>query len=227
MSTVKSVSYKTPSVNSVLSNLQTVDTTAEGISNAQKAFERAEWCKAAISAGKLPELLIVFSKTIEALPVGNTTRATFNARTGEHGTKKVNFRDVAKVSISKAFKVASDKFPEYKGKIISWKLSTPAIIDADVKAPETLADKLVKLLGDTVDEKGISAILATIDKEQARNRTAVAAMAKKSAVDATRKLIASDYQLLLDRGCTIEQAINKVAILHDIDANKARKALNI
>lgn len=223
----KTVSYKAPAVNAIIDNLYVADITAETLSNNQKSYERQEWFKLANTAGKMPELFINISKAIDALPAGDVILPTFSAKTGKHDTKKVNYRDNAKRSFSTAFKNFTLQNADFTGKILEWKLSAPTITSGKVKPVDTLEDKISKILKETVDSKGLSVIMATITREQDRNAKALKAMAAKAGQVQARKLIISDYQLLLDRGCTIEQAVAKVAVLHDMDTDKAIKALGI
>lgn len=215
-------------VTNILDNLNTTTLSAENAySNAAKAYERKQWLKESVKENRLTDFLETLEQAINALSEGTETIKTLSATTGKEGTKKVNRRDIAKRSYSTAFAGMVADLGEngkFYGKVLAWKLSRPEVKDKVVKE-KTIADKLATILGETIDNKGLSTIVATIETEQARHKAEVEAMAATLQADKVRTSYLEDIARVIAKGRTEEQALTVAAAMNDITVEELKVAI--
>jgi hypothetical protein len=219
---------QTVTVSQIIENLSPARLTEDQVmSNAGKAFERQEWFSAAIAENRLTDFLETVEQTINALPEGDIISKVKSPTTGIVRDKKSNLRDTAKVSLKRAFAAASKKLPEgskWGGKELTFKLSLP-IISAKVIAEKTLEDKLLLILQESIDNKGLSKIVETIATEQKRHKEELAGMAEAIRLQTIKSNLLSDVASMVQRGKSEEQAICIAAAMNDLSIEELKVAI--
>lgn len=219
---------KTVTATMILENLNTITLSADNaVSNAKKAYERKQWLLTAVKENRLTDFLETLEQAINALPEGAETVKTFSAATGKEGTKKINYRDIAKRSYTTAFAGMVTDLGEtgkFYGKVLAWKLSRPEVKDKVVKE-KTIADKLAAILGESIDNKGLATIVATIENEQARHLKDIEDMAAARQADKVRTSYLEDIARIIAKGRTEEQALIVAAAMNDISVEELKVAI--
>lgn len=231
MATKKSVvssGYAAPSVEAILLNNDKYISLPDSTEKNSLVYARRKWFIDAVSAGKLPMLLKVLEKSVNALPAGNRPVVTVSAKTGERKDGKKNYRDEFKASLSAAFKAASKEFTvdTYNGKVLSWKLTTPAIDDEISKDFGELLHKFIlRNRGIELSVKELAGIVASIDGVKVKRQQAAA----KAAAEHNRKLFAekvkSEVDLLTGYGIPIQTAVEKIAGKMGVDVSVVAAAM--
>jgi len=211
----------------ILDNLNTYAVTAnQAVSNAKKAYERKEWFASFVKENRLTDFLEVIEQAINSLPEGTVTVDTFSATTGKTGQKKVNQRDISKRSFSTAWASVEKSLTDskYQGKELKWKLSRPELVNRTTKE-KTLAEKLATILDKSIDNKGLETIVTTIEQEQARHTSEIAAMAATLKADRLRTDLLQEIAGYMLKGRTEEQAYSIAALANDIDLAQLKQAI--
>lgn len=211
-------------VSDLITNLTAISLDVNSqLSNAQKSAERVEWFKLAIQENRLTDFLTIVEETINSLPEGTEEIATIHPVTGKKGVKKINQRDIAKAAYKTAWGHAR-KETDYSGKDLAFKLSIPTL--ADKKAPATTEDKIAKLLGDSIDKKGLETIMFTIIEEQARHKEEVAKLATYHKARTIAATLANDIAYAMRRdGMTIDKAQAIAAAMNDMTVEELQQAI--
>ena len=202
-------------VNNILDNLSSDITgkSANTFSNAQKAFERKTWMQAIIVGKAIDSVhLTELGTAIDALPSGTITVPTFNANTGEVKEKKINYRDVAKNSFSTAWKAAVKDNEKWGSYLLKWKLSSPTI-EKDETIKKTDLERIVAILGDAIDSKGIEDIKAVLETSTIRIEKANKECFERQSEIKERAQISETIAMFRQHGMALETAIDKAALV--------------
>ena len=222
-----------PTVLQVLDNLNGHSLSVDAaISNAQKAYERKTWMSEAIVNNRLTDLFNTLRDAINELPEGTVPVKTFSANTGKPGTKKVNRRDIAKRSFTTAFSSASrdlaksDKLPELcRGKKLSWKLCNAFLENITQTDVTTRVERLLRN-DKAIDETGMQAVIALLDKEIKASTKRKADKEQREAAQERKLAILADIQYFMGRnGNNVEEAHKMAAQLHKISATQLKQAI--
>lgn len=166
------------------------------LSNKQKSNQLNDWVHSCVVKGQIAGMLKMMSSVVERLPAGNIPVDTGTKdEEGNPILKTCKYRDNSKVKFVKAFnKVVTDKkFPKI---VEAWAGQTIKFNDTEVspvarKAPPTVQDKLTRIFGESLDNKGYQALIATAATHAKRVKnsaaTAKARFEKKAIADQIRQ----------------------------------------
>jgi hypothetical protein len=205
-------------VDNLLDNLSTDHTGRANntFTNAQKAYERKIWLQEATKGALNSTMLADLGRAIDALPKGTIAVPTFNANTGVVGQKKINYRDIAKTSLTTAWKNAVKGNENYEGTQLKWKGSVPEIIQGTIQRKSDF-DRVVAILDEKLDSKAVNQLKALIAESVERIELSNVETFARENQRKVKRLLSEDYGMLMARSMTVEQAVAKVAILHDME----------
>lgn len=195
------------------------------LTNAQKAHQLFTWVNKAMVDNAVASMLVTIESAINSLPAGDTIINVFSKKLGKTIEGKKNHRDIAKDSLKTAWRNAIKVNENWKNTELNFRLSKPKVEPIAGKPEKTLQDKIIALLGDSIDTHGIVMIMDTIRRAQDDVKQQIAEGAALRAEARLSETIGENYRNLLTLGVDAEKAITRTALFLDVSEDRVKQVV--